>query len=172
MPRNFIRGFFFARLKCETWLEPRLGGTTMESGGNLREQLNRNPSGVAAAALARPTGTYGDVFADGSLIELIGGDQGEKTQLMLWNGVSEMVGSVVERDGRLYEPALTDGSVVRALTLPTRCRPHGSTHELLAEICKLVIHLVGLDDKSASLVGRKSCCVAMCLRPFPSLPPS
>ena len=42
--------------------------------------------------------------------------------------------------------------------LPTCCRPHGTTRELLAEICKLVENFVGLPEKSASLVGRFVLC--------------
>lgn len=125
---------------------------------DLDEQLTQNPSGAAAATIWRPITTYGELFSGGMTIELIRGEQDGVPQLMFWDGASEIVGSVVEHNGRLYEPPVTDGSVLRELMLPARPRPHGSTRELLGEICGLVTQLVGLDEKSASLVGRIVLC--------------
>jgi len=80
---------------------------------------------------------------------------------MLWNGPKEIVGSLVEHDGRLYEPAPINSSVLQELSLPTRCRPHGSTREFLAETCKLVANFVGLEEKSVALVGRIVLCSSL-----------
>jgi hypothetical protein len=47
------------------------------------------------------------------------------------------------------------------MALPTRGCPHGTTREFLAETCKLITNLVGLDDKSASLAARIVLCSAI-----------
>jgi hypothetical protein len=127
-------------------------------GENLGQQLKRNASGATVAAVAPPMATYGELFADGTMIELIAGVHNGNPALMLWDGAAETIGARVEHCGQLYEPAQIDGSVLRELTLPTQCCPHGGTRDLLAEICKLVTDLVGLDEKSASLVGRIVLC--------------
>lgn len=73
---------------------------------------------------------------------------------MLWDGVKETVGPSVEFDCRRYEPAAISGSILRELMLPTRCCPHGTTRDLLAELRELAAKFVGLDHKSASLIAR------------------
>ncbi|MFY9529244.1 MAG: hypothetical protein WBC04_10885 [Candidatus Acidiferrales bacterium] len=124
----------------------------------MDEQLKRNANAATAATITRPIATAGEVFPDGSMIELIGGVPDGNPQLMLWDGAKETVGSVVEHNGRLYEPAPFDSTLLRELTLPTRCCPHGATREFLAETCKLVRNFAGLPERSASLVGRFVLC--------------
>jgi hypothetical protein len=124
-------------------------------GANLTEVANRSGTGPT---ITRPIATMGEVFADGSAIELIGGDKHEEPRLMLWNGTSEIVGPRVEHSGQLYEPAPINSSILHELVLPPRCRPHGTTHELLAEISELVTRFAGLSEKPASLVGRFVLC--------------
>jgi hypothetical protein len=80
---------------------------------------------------------------------------------MLWDGSTETVGPVVEYDGQLYAPGLTESSILRELMLPTRCCPHGTTREFLMEICKLVTTVVGVDEKTSSLVARIVLCSAI-----------
>jgi hypothetical protein len=109
---------------------------------------------TTAATVGHPIGTAGEVFADGAMIELVGGTHPAHPQLMLWDGSTETVGPVVEYDGRLYAPALAESSILRELMLPTRCCPHGTTRQFLTEICKLVTTLVGVDEKASSFVAR------------------
>jgi hypothetical protein len=97
--------------------------------------------------------TLGEVF-DGASIELIRNPATDRPGLLLWDGGMETAGTLVEFKGRIYEPAPMDHSLWRELTLPTHCRAHGSTRELLAEACKLVSQFVGLPDKLVALAGR------------------
>jgi hypothetical protein len=119
------------------------------------EQRKKGHSNGASAAttISRPIATIGEIFADGSLIELISGEDGNP-QLMLCDETKETVGPIVEFGGRWYEPATISGSILRELMLPTRCCPHGTTRDLLTELRELVAKFVGLDNKSASLIGR------------------
>jgi hypothetical protein len=118
------------------------------------------PTGEPATALpiARPIATFGEVFSDGSTIELIGGGTDDNLQLMFWDGAKEIVGSRIEHDGRVYEPAAINSSLVQELTLATECRPYGTTRELLEGICKLVEKFVGLPSRSTFLLGRFVLC--------------
>ncbi len=124
--------------------------------------MKRNEhTATADATVARPIATAGEVFTDGVMIELIAGVNPEHPQLMLWDGSTEITGTVVEYRGQQYEPAKIEASILRQLTLPARCCPHGSTREFLTEICNLMKNLVGLDDKSASLAARIVLCCAV-----------
>jgi hypothetical protein len=123
--------------------------------------MKPNEHTARIAALGSPIATAGEVFADGAMIELIGGERSAHPQLMLWDGSKEIIGPVVEHDGKLYEPAEIGSSILQQLMLPTRCYPHGTTREFLTEICKLIENLVGLDEKSASLAARNVLCSAV-----------
>jgi len=130
----------------------------MTSGTNVDEQMKQNLGGVAATTIARHKLTYGEQFADSSSIELIGGVHSGNPQLMLWDGSKETIGARVEHHGQLYAPARINTSVSHELILPAHCRPHGSTREFLAEICKLIAKFSCLPEKSTSLVGRVVLC--------------
>jgi hypothetical protein len=120
----------------------------------LKKQADRS---AVAAKCTPPIATAGEVFADGSTIELIGIPGGDP-KLMLWDGRTETVGALVEHGGCRYEPARFDGTLLRELTLPMQCRPHGTTRELLADICKLAEDFVGLPEQFATLAGRFVLC--------------
>jgi hypothetical protein len=125
-----------------------------ERGKNLGEKPKRNGNGATAATITRAIATTGEIFADGSTIELIGGDRSGNPRLLLWDGASETIGRIIEYGGVKYEPVQFPISLLREWTLPAQCRPHGTTRELLAEICELVENFAGLPARSASLVGR------------------
>jgi hypothetical protein len=95
------------------------------------------------------------------MIDLIGDGEHGEPRLMFSDGAREIVGSSIEHKGRIYEPAAIDSSILRQLVLPTRCCPHGSTRQLLTEICKLMTNLVGLDEASSPLIGRIVLCSAI-----------
>jgi len=120
--------------------------------------MKRNEHTATTAAVACPIATTGEVFDDGAMIELVAGANPEHPQLMLWDGSTEITGTVVEYRGQQYEPAKIEASIFRQLTLPARCCPHGSTPEFLTETCNLMKNLVGLDEKSASLAARIVLC--------------
>lgn len=82
-----------------------------------------NENAARSAAVGCPIATAGEVFADGAMIELVGGAHPTQTLSMLWNGSTEVIGRVVEYDGQLYTPAPIESSILRELTLPTRCCP-------------------------------------------------
>lgn len=108
--------------------------------------------------MARSLTTSGQVFSDGSIIELIGDARGGKPQLLLWDGTHETVGQVAKHGGIQYEAAHFPESMLRELTLPMQPHSHGTTRELLAEICKLIEDFAGLPKRFASLATRFVLC--------------
>jgi len=116
--------------------------------------MKSNDHAATPATVGCPIPTAGEIFADGAMIELAGGSNPARPQLMLLKGSTEITGAVVECGGQLYEPAEIETSILEQLTLPTRCCPHGTTRAFLTEIFKLIKNMVGLDEKSASLAAR------------------
>lgn len=132
--------------------------TNVWEGENLGKKLKPITNAAAATTVKPPIPTIGEVFPNGSIVELIGGDRGGNLRLMLWDGVSETIGPLIEYDGVKYEPTQLPASILRELQLPTQSCSHRSTRQLLAGICKLVEDFAGLPATSASLVGRFVLC--------------
>ena len=128
------------------------------NGDNLSEKAKGSANRDTATTITRPVATIGEFFADGSMIELIGGESDGNLRLLLWDGANETIGPLIEYGGVKYEPAQFPRSLLREWTLPTQSRPHGTTRELLAGICKLIEDFAGLPARSASLVGRFVLC--------------
>ena len=70
--------------------------------------------------ISRPIATYGEVFPDGSIVELIAGHPGGNPRLLLWDGVKETTGALIEYGGMKYEAPQFPRSVLRQLKLPTQ----------------------------------------------------
>jgi hypothetical protein len=130
------------------------GERNMGTGADLRQQLKRNDNGAAPTRITPSIVTSGEVFPDGSIVELVGGERGGNPRLWLWDGATETIGSLIKYGGATYEPMQFPDSLLRELKLPSQCRLHGTTRQLLAEICKLVEDFAGLPARSASLVSR------------------
>jgi len=132
--------------------------SNVPEGENLGKQLKPDTNDTAAATLTRPIPTLGEVFPDGSIVELVGDQRGRNPRLLLWDGANESIGPLIKYGGATYEPAQCPRGLWRELKLPTQRRLHGTTRELLAGICKLVEDFAGLPATSASLVGRFVLC--------------
>lgn len=98
--------------------------------------------------------TFGEVFPDGTFIELVRTVDSVRTDLLLWDGREQTVAEVVEHCGLRYKPRALPGTILRELKLPAKAEPLGSVRELLSEICKLTDQFVRLPEKSTALVGR------------------
>jgi hypothetical protein len=100
-----------------------------------------------------PVETFGEIFGDNTMIELIRNARGG-ADLMLWDGKQQVSGECISHGGNSYAGARLDRSVLRQLILPKTCAPHSSTRDLLGDICALMIDLVDLDQKQAGLLAR------------------
>jgi hypothetical protein len=99
--------------------------------------------------------TSGEVFADGSAIELARQvEDPEHAGLLFWDGTESTIKPVVEHQGRIHEPPRIAPSIWRELMLPARVSPCHSASELLQELCRSASQLVGLPEKPAAIVAR------------------
>lgn len=98
-------------------------------------------------------GTAGEVFPDGTLIELVRSEEdGGALALLTWNGANGTVGARAEHEGRIYIPRSCDPSLLHALPLPTNCGSFDSTATLFAEIKELFDQHADLPEDSVSLM--------------------
>jgi hypothetical protein len=83
--------------------------------------------------------TTSEVFSDGTALELIrpGSEAGE-TSLLRWDGSSATIGQEFEKDGKIYRPPQLHSTSLRALRLPGRIAPYGSTSDLFDGIRKVL----------------------------------
>jgi hypothetical protein len=91
--------------------------------------------------------TTGEVFPDGTTLELIRRDSGAgETTLLRWDGSSATIGEQFEVNGKIYRaPELN--STLRALRLPGRVAPYGSTRDLFDDILKLLIEYTDIAEE-------------------------
>ena len=95
----------------------------------------------------------GEIFADGTMIELVSGSSGlDKPDFLLWNGKKATVGAHIEHGGRTYEvPELVLG-LYRAMRLPSKSTDYGSARSLFAAIVNLFKHHLDLPSRESSLL--------------------
>jgi hypothetical protein len=98
--------------------------------------------------------TTGEVFSDGTALELIrpGSGAGE-TSLLRWDGKSATIGQQFDVDGKIYRPPQLHPASLRALRLPGRIAPYGSTRELFDGIWKLLIEFTDIEEDHARQIA-------------------
>jgi hypothetical protein len=108
----------------------------------------------APPATSDLTPTFGEIFSDGTAIELVRAVDSARPKLLFWDGRGQIVRDVIQHRGRSYMPATVPQTILRELSLPAHVGPFVSTRELLAEICTLIDQFVALPEKLTALVGR------------------
>ena len=92
--------------------------------------------------------TAGEVLDDGSILELVGdGVKTKQLRLLHWNGKTLDVSERIIHYGESYSPARLDASLLKALRLPTRIMPFGSTRELFTAACNLLARFSDLPER-------------------------
>jgi hypothetical protein len=99
------------------------------------------------ATQSEEVATAGELFSDGTVIELIRdtGPNG-KFRLLHWSGSSGTAHERCTVDGNVYVPLALDPPIARALVLPNGTRPYGSTGRLFKEISSLVSRVTLLPE--------------------------
>jgi hypothetical protein len=99
------------------------------------------------------TATGGEVFSDGSLLEIVR-DPSEATRpaLLHWNGKVATVAPEMILGERRYVPAEIDRTLCRHLRLPSRFVDYGSTTQLFDNVRGLIAKYSGLTDKYSDLL--------------------
>ncbi len=98
--------------------------------------------------------TAGEIFADGTMIELVSGSSGlDKPDFLRWNGKKATVGTHIKHGGRTYEVPELDPSLYRATRFPSRCDDYDSARDLFAAIVDLFKHHLDLPERESSLLA-------------------
>jgi hypothetical protein len=99
--------------------------------------------------------TSGELFPDGSAIELVSDPSANNNglALLLWNGTRSVIAPTAEHDGKVYEPPDLHASIHRAVKLPREATPYGTTKILVANIREVFEHYVGLPVNEATLLA-------------------
>jgi hypothetical protein len=92
--------------------------------------------------------TGGEVFADGSFLELTRNSQGE-IELLHWSGGASTNATKIFHNGNYYSPP-DEAAHVRHL--PTRPIPFGSTQSLFDELHQFLTRSLGLARNDATLL--------------------
>ncbi len=102
-----------------------------------------------------PIETLGEVFADGSFIEVVH-DPADRDalNLMLFDGETAQIGPRVEHENQVYVPREIDPTVVRELHLPADFRPNESVPQLAADMAHLGQKYCGIKEEAAELMAR------------------
>ncbi len=101
-----------------------------------------------------PITTYGEVFRDGAIIELVSGPDGcQSPQLLLWNGKEAKIAPTVEHGGREYAAPNLDPSLCRTLRLPNDCREYGSERDLFDDVRGAFSRHLNLPESDSSAMA-------------------
>lgn len=115
--------------------------------------------GRKQAAIAERTAkaikTTGEIFQDGTMIEPVGENANPKSlNLLFWDGRHSTIDKRIFHDGRIYEAAAIDPTILRAATLPTKSAPYGSVRQLLTAISALILRYSGFPERHVKVIGR------------------
>lgn len=105
-------------------------------------------------ASERCTITAGEIFPDGSMIELVAAAHGfTKPHLLFWNEKKAIVGNRIKHGSHCYEGPELDGALYRAMRLPHGCGKYNSARALFDSIRELFERHLGLSRPESSLLA-------------------
>ena len=111
---------------------------------------SKQPALQADPKEVEPIPTAGELFPDGSAIELV--RSGRRLDLLKWDGQHATLDCLAEHQGSRYRPAVIDPTIFRALRLPARTAPCGPTRQLFTALME-VLARYGLPGESAQLLA-------------------
>jgi hypothetical protein len=98
--------------------------------------------------------TTGEVFSDGTTLELIRLDPGAgETSLLRWDGKSATIGQQFEVNDKVYRAPQMNSTSLRALRLPGHIASYGSTRGLFDDICKVFTQCTDIAEEHVWLIA-------------------
>jgi len=114
----------------------------------MRHTKSSNPT-------AKLISTAGEIFDDGTMIEPVREDSGvEGSKLLFWDGETSTISRRILHDGRTYEAAAIHSTVLRELTLPTKCASYKSARQLLTDMSRALTEYSGFPEHAAAGAAR------------------
>ena len=89
---------------------------------------------TGAEAASRIVKTFGEIFPDGSILELVAPTAGEQPDLLLWDGTKISLSREIRHLGQVYEAEKLHSSVIRATRFPREPADYGTIRELFTEL--------------------------------------
>jgi hypothetical protein len=100
----------------------------------------------------RTIATSGEMFTDGSLIELVASAYDGKPALLFWNGKRVRIAPQIDHLGHFYQPLELDRSLWQAMRFPSAARPYASIKALFKGIANLFERYIALSAPEAAMV--------------------
>ena len=101
-----------------------------------------------------PISATGEVFSDGTFIELARSSDTFRPQLIRWRNGEQAADVLIEHGGLQYQPRSIPRSILRSLRLPTSVGSFATARELHGEISALIDKYAGIPLKFSSLAAR------------------
>jgi hypothetical protein len=101
--------------------------------------------------------TSGEIFADGSMIELVSSATDNQLDLLFWHKHRKIIAPQIDYRDRVYQAPDVNDTLRRAIRLPTHAADYGTTKKFFAEIRILFERYVGLTLLESSLMSAWVC---------------
>ena len=89
---------------------------------------------TGAEAASRIVKTFGEIFPDGSMLELVAPTADEQPDLLLWDGTKISLSREIRHLGQVYAAETLHCSVLRATRLPHEPLAYGTIRQLFTEL--------------------------------------
>lgn len=96
--------------------------------------------------------TFGEVFSDGTLLELAADSSG-KLGLLYWDGQRAKMQSRFRRGGQTYVPVSVNAGTLHAIRFPDQLKDYGSTGLLFGKVVDVLERYCSLPERDLTLVG-------------------
>jgi hypothetical protein len=96
--------------------------------------------------------TSGEIFGDGSIIELVSPATDRQLQLLFWHKQQKKVAPQIEYRGRLYQVPDVNETLLQAIRFPSDADENGAAHKLFAGVRDLFERYIGVTPEEAALL--------------------
>ena len=115
-------------------------------------KTSRGPTTNASKDDSTVVRTSGEIFGDGSMIELVKSATDRHLQLLFWRKQQKKIASQIEHRGRVYQPPDVNETLVQAIQFASDARDYGSAHNLFNGVCELFARYIGVTSEEAALL--------------------
>jgi hypothetical protein len=117
----------------------------------LPRPLRRTTTSTSDRA-SRIVRTSGEIFADGSVIELVSSASDNQLDVLFWRQHRKTIAPQIEYRDRIYLPCDLDETLRRAMRFPSNADDYGATKKFFAQIRMLFERYIGLTQPESSLM--------------------
>ena len=106
---------------------------------------------------SRVVRTSGEIFADGSVIELVSSATDNQLDVLFWHKHRKTIAPQIEYRDRVYQAPDLDETLRRAIRFPSDADDYGTARKLFAQIRNLFERYIGLTSPEGSLMTAWVC---------------